>query len=286
MGYCTIYICYLEDIVHNRPRVWCPIILQFVPISFNPSQRESITNLERENGWKEGSVLTARWIKPPERRTNTQQVAHILATMRDPQTANTILRDGFTIDKLKLQARKNRREPLRCAKCQHYGHFARDCISNRDTCAKCAGEHRTTDCDGRGSPHCTPCGGEHASWDRDCPSYEAEVAKFNNRNLENNMPYFPTDEAWTQEITPTEQKKFPQLRHDPPQPEANPRASKETRGNDQRLRQTTLNMPPRRGGPIGRGGGRGSPRSYPTGNGFSPYGNYNDRNSPFSFFNE
>ncbi|OAX31978.1 hypothetical protein K503DRAFT_656691, partial [Rhizopogon vinicolor AM-OR11-026] len=49
-----------------------PIVMQFVPISFNPSQRENLTNLERENGWKEGSVLTAQWIKPPERRTKEQ----------------------------------------------------------------------------------------------------------------------------------------------------------------------------------------------------------------------
>ena len=88
------------------------IVLQFVPVSFNPSQRANLTDLERENGWKEGSVLTAQWIKPPERRANDQQVAHILATLGDVQTANTILRDGLTIDQWKLQAKKNKREPL------------------------------------------------------------------------------------------------------------------------------------------------------------------------------
>ena len=125
------------------------IVLQFVPISFNPSQRANLTDLERENGWKEGSMLTARWIKPPERRANDQQVAHILATLGDVQTANNILRDGFTIDQRKLQAKKNKREPLRCTKCQLYGHFAQDCLSKKDTCTKCAGEHRTSDCNGK-----------------------------------------------------------------------------------------------------------------------------------------
>ena len=94
-------------------------------------------------------MLTARWIKPPGRRTNDQQVAHIIATIKDPQTANVILRDGFTIDQMRLYAKKNKREPLRCAKCQHYGHFARECKSYKDTCANCAGEHRTSECDGR-----------------------------------------------------------------------------------------------------------------------------------------
>lgn len=257
-----------------------PIVMQFVPISFNPSKRENLANLERENGWKEGSVLTARWIKPPERRTNDQQVAHILATLGDPQTANAILRDGFTIDQLKLQARKNKREPLRCAKCQHYGHFARECISNKDTCAKCAGEHRTSECDDKRLLHCTPCGGEHASWDRVCPSYGEEIAKFNNRYLENTMPYFPTDEAWTHEISPAEQKKCPPLRHNPPQQELNPQPpphTGNTTGNNQRYHQTTLNMLPRRGGPSGRG------RGGPPDNNYSPYGNYNDRHPPSSF---
>jgi len=260
--------------------------MQFVPISFNPSQRENLTNLERENGWKEGSVLTARWIKPLERRTKDQHVAHILATIGDPQTANAILRDGFVMDQMKLQAKKNKREPLRCAKCQHYGHFARDCIANKDTCAKCAGEHRTTDCDGRGGLHCVPCGGNHASWDRDCPSYESKVAKFNNRYLENNMPYFPTDEAWTQELSPAEQKKSPTMRNKPTQQEPNPppQTQRGTQNSEQRYRQSTLNMHTRRRGPTGRG--RGHTRNYLTDNNFSPYGNYNDRNSPLSFFNE
>ena len=125
------------------------VILQFVPISFDPSQRTNITNLERENDWEEGAVLTARWIKPPGRRTDDQQVAHIIATIRDPQTANSILRDGFSINLMKLYAKKNKREPLRCAKCQFYGHFARECKAHKDTCGNCAGEHCTSECDNK-----------------------------------------------------------------------------------------------------------------------------------------
>ena len=63
-----------------------------------------------------------------------------MASIVDIQTANLILRDGFTLHYRKLQAKKNKREPIRCAKCQYYAnHITSECQSQHNICANCAG---------------------------------------------------------------------------------------------------------------------------------------------------
>ncbi|KAG0693418.1 hypothetical protein DFH29DRAFT_1007309 [Suillus ampliporus] len=48
------------------------VIIQFVPLTFNPSDAEQIQDLEQENGWEQESITSARWVKPPAKRTTTQ----------------------------------------------------------------------------------------------------------------------------------------------------------------------------------------------------------------------
>ena len=180
------------------------VILQFIPLSFNINQH-NLSELEKENGWKEGTILTARWVKAPEKRTKDQQFAHIMASIADAQTANLILRDGFTLHYRKLQAKKNKREPIRCAKCQRYAnHIASECQSQRDVCANCAGEHRTSSCTEKHKKHCVSCDtNDHASWDRQCPEFRRKCESLDDHYPENTMPYFQTDEPWTQVMIPS-----------------------------------------------------------------------------------
>jgi len=254
------------------------VIFQFVPLTFDPDRKSNIDNLEKENGWDEGTVLAAKWVKPPGRRTNTQQVAHLMVSVKDPQSANNIIREGFTINQLKLQAKKNKREPIRCAKCQHYGHIARDCINRSDTCANCAEAHRTAECQDKKKKHCVSCNSSaHASWDRNCPEFKSRCIKLDERYVENTMPYFPTDEPWTHVLTPSKPEQ--QTNHS----QANQTPSQqELPGTAPQHHQSTLERH-MRGGYRGRGRGSG-----PGGNRFSPgpsnsqqwdY-NYNDSDQP------
>lgn len=45
---------------------------------------------------------------------------------------------------------------LRCLNCQQYGHKATNCSSHH-TCARCAGNHKTTDCQKKVSYRCVNC---------------------------------------------------------------------------------------------------------------------------------
>ncbi|KAG1805659.1 uncharacterized protein BJ212DRAFT_1542147 [Suillus subaureus] len=118
-----------------------PLIVPFTPVSYNPTDVESTRQLESENGWNNGTILSTHWVKLAEKRSSSQKVAHLMITFTEPQTANLAIHDGITIDHLLLWPKKNRHKPLRCAKCQHFGHIARECIAHGDTCANCGNNH-------------------------------------------------------------------------------------------------------------------------------------------------
>ncbi|KAG2117621.1 hypothetical protein DEU56DRAFT_714104, partial [Suillus clintonianus] len=65
-----------------------PVIIQFAPLKFDPDDADQLRVLEHENNWEHDTITMARWVKPPNKRTNHQQVAHIMLTMKDPKSAN------------------------------------------------------------------------------------------------------------------------------------------------------------------------------------------------------
>ncbi|KIK37439.1 hypothetical protein CY34DRAFT_109093 [Suillus luteus UH-Slu-Lm8-n1] len=65
-----------------------PVIIQFVPLTFNPSNQNQICDLEQENKLETGMITAAKWVKSPTKRTLTQQVAHLLVTFKNPNVIN------------------------------------------------------------------------------------------------------------------------------------------------------------------------------------------------------
>ena len=63
--------------------------------------------------------------------------------------------------------------PLRCFKCQKFGHGANGCHSDKVFCGKCSGEHDTADC-AVSVPKCVNCSLPHSSNSRDCPKFKLE----------------------------------------------------------------------------------------------------------------
>ena len=68
--------------------------------------------------------------------------------------------------------------PLRCFRCQAYGHIASRC-RGQERCARCSSlGHCSASC--KASPKCT-CGGDHEVWSRDCPKLQAEKRRARER---------------------------------------------------------------------------------------------------------
>ena len=69
--------------------------------------------------------------------------------------------------------------PVRCFKCQAYGHMASSC-RGKERCGRCSSfEHKSCVCKAA-KPRCA-CGGEHEAWSRDCPKLVAEKQKARDR---------------------------------------------------------------------------------------------------------
>ncbi|KAG0702922.1 hypothetical protein GWK47_024982 [Chionoecetes opilio] len=69
------------------------------------------------------------------------------------------------------------REPVRCYRCQAFGHYRRQCPRRQEVCGVCSGEHASRDCvrllrEGGERPvaRCPNCGAGHHAWNRRCPA--------------------------------------------------------------------------------------------------------------------
>ncbi|GBM14708.1 hypothetical protein AVEN_71990-1 [Araneus ventricosus] len=60
-------------------------------------------------------------------------------------------------------------DPIRCFKCQKFGHTITACKSNKENCARCSlPDHNSQTCKST-TPKCFNCSGEHPSFSRSCP---------------------------------------------------------------------------------------------------------------------
>ena len=70
------------------------VIVQFVPVSFDPADDKHIKAFEEHNNIAEGSIAKAEWIKPAKDRKLNQKVATLRVYRRNAQSANMILKQG------------------------------------------------------------------------------------------------------------------------------------------------------------------------------------------------
>jgi hypothetical protein len=66
-------------------------------------------------------------------------------------------------------------KPLRCLKCNHFGHHVTRCKSTKTICYFCVGEHAYADCQLKGnltSAKCANCGQNHSTACHKCPYYK------------------------------------------------------------------------------------------------------------------
>ncbi|KAF7354515.1 RNA-directed DNA polymerase from transposon X-element [Mycena venus] len=156
--------------------------------------------VESDNNLPKGALAKARWIKPLAQRRNGQRVAHAVFGFETAAAANRVIRDGAFVCAARVYGRKLLSEPVRCMKCQGIGlaHVAATCKSIHETCARCAGMHRTTDCTAadneRACANCKNAKREyrgHGAADRTCPIFEEKLHFSLERNPEAKYPYYP-----------------------------------------------------------------------------------------------
>ena len=122
--------------------------------------------------------------------------------------------------------------------------MAVNCGAPKDICGTCALQHCTTACMNGDNPRCVSCKmAGHASWDHSCPVFQQKCHELNERINDNNMPYFPTPETWTQVMEPPRmaQAQRPHAQAAPPPPADSP--SRLSSGNEVCCVTTTETVP-------------------------------------------
>lgn len=224
----------LDSPVSFRNRTY-PIVIEYLPIQLQIEKDDFLRGVEQDNNLSEGALSSIRWIKPPLKRSAEQRKAFALVQVANIQTANDILRDELCIANERVGVHKDRKEPLRCAKCQRFNHIARNCQATEDTCGTCGGSHRTAACNSFHTTRCVNCHSlKHTSWSRSCPEFTKRCREIDEKHPENRMPYFPTDHAWTQVIRPAKPAKSSTPPASPPRRSQDPHSGT--------LRQTTINF--------------------------------------------
>ena len=175
------------------------LVVPFLPITVKTDDSATLRAIERESDLTTHSITRMKWIKDPNRRSANQRRVHALVSTTSPHAANHLIKEGLYLDQTRFHPRKDRKEPIRCLKCQRWGHFSGSCTQKTDTCGICAHEHRDRNCNSFGTYHCVNCDSDsHSSRDRECPDFQRRCEELDARTPENAMPYFPTDEPWTQ----------------------------------------------------------------------------------------
>ena len=96
-----------------------------------------------------------------------------------------------TVEMGSLGERKTRRyipDPMRCYKCQQYGHRQKSC-RNRPRCSYCSLGHETTECRNKVKANeevtrkCVNCGGEHSARSNSCPIWKKKAQETRARFL-------------------------------------------------------------------------------------------------------
>ena len=181
------------------------MIFRFVPCNgtFDPSDNAHLRNIERDNDLPTNSILTASWCKRPDKRSPNQSTATLKVACSSPDLANRFLTGQIRVDDHLVDVRKDIRIPIRCVKCQGYGHIQDSCISI-DRCANCASEfHKADTCDR--PPSCVSCSPDsrHPSTSPTCLAFLSKCDALDQRLPENAMPYFPSGESWTWAMAPS-----------------------------------------------------------------------------------
>ncbi|XP_067121978.1 uncharacterized protein [Centruroides vittatus] len=124
---------------------------------------------------------------------------HLILTFNKP-TLPSFITAGY----LRCSVRPYIPNPLRCFKCQRFGHSQTSC-RGKSVCAQCGTEgHESTEC--KTTPCCVNCKDAHPAYSRKCPAWQREK-EIQRVKTVNNLPY-PEARRMVTSSAPLKQKTY------------------------------------------------------------------------------
>ncbi|XP_023216845.1 uncharacterized protein LOC111619372 [Centruroides sculpturatus] len=143
-----------------------------------------VTNVRRISIHRDGRVIPTK---------------HLILTFNKP-TLPSVITAGY----LCCPVRPYIPNPLRCFKCQRFGH-SQASYCGKNVCAQCGDEgHESTEC--TCTPCCVNCKDSHPSYSRKCPAWQREK-EIQRVKTVNNLPY-PEARCMVTLNAPVKQKTF------------------------------------------------------------------------------
>ena len=120
------------------------VIVEYVLLSHSPDAFAELRKIKCNSNLQASMLISTRWIKPIHRRMEGQQLAHVIAKFTTTEAVNQSIRDRMIIAGKRTWARRMKREPKHCLRCQKYNarHMAADCTET-ESCGICGKAHRT-----------------------------------------------------------------------------------------------------------------------------------------------
>ena len=194
------------------------VMVKFVPIHLVVDSVDFLRAVERDNNLESFDLRSARWVKKEAKRHSHQRVANLMLGFASANAANKFTGGGrASIASEMLPVSRPTTQPQRCLKCQRLGcaHIAATCKQPHDTCGRCAGHHRTSDCSEttEANYHCSNCNMPgHGAVSSDCPTFLAKIDDMQTKNPYTNYIFFPTESPLTWgRIQPVHQQSYPQM---------------------------------------------------------------------------
>lgn len=73
------------------------LVVPSVLLTFGPDSNKALREIKKMSDLLTGTLIQARWIKPPNRREKTQLVGHTMIYLSTPEAANQALLKGLQI---------------------------------------------------------------------------------------------------------------------------------------------------------------------------------------------
>ncbi|EJD33433.1 hypothetical protein AURDEDRAFT_177485 [Auricularia subglabra TFB-10046 SS5] len=161
-----------------------PVLLKNVSVEVDVADTDLLRRIETANNLPAHSLLRAQWMKPVQRRRAGQQTAHLRVMVATAEVANSMIGPHLRVEKASIAVERLTPDVLRCAKCQRFGHMAKDC-NGQETCGSCALEHPPKAC-------YIPEDARHPAWSRDCPERLRRLDELHSRRPDDFTEYFLT----------------------------------------------------------------------------------------------
>jgi Tfp pilus assembly protein PilE len=126
-------------------------------------------------------VMKVHWLSKP-----SEKAAGSMAVYLDSrEVAQQVIREGtFLIGANATYPAPfvSQERPVRCYRCNQYGHKQSKCSAENPGCGKCAGAHETINCPGTAPDKCITCEGAHKVVDLSCEAWQKEKEKVEQRS--------------------------------------------------------------------------------------------------------